>query len=224
MRVRAFVAVALTAFAAALATGAGSVARAEPDSSSARVLDQTYACAVFYRGGAYVLDARAHTGTRRKGAWARLPYAGVRTGVFSGGPGNLVAWVTAGKPVATTMIDQDYDSFEARTWGTVGVRREGCRRTSAAVPLIPAGLQGGSAPPLGDKSECLVAKQVVVRLRAVLAASGSLRSGQDFQTAHVPIREARLAVRTTTGKPLVYADVVESGRARLFTASGCTSE
>ena len=210
--------------AAGLALAAGSSARAELHPARPQVIDRTYACAVLFRGGAYVLDARAQAGTRRKGAWARLPYAGVRSGVFSGGPGNLVVWITAGRPVATTMIDRDYDAFDVKTWGTVGVRRDACRRTSVAVPLTPAGLRGGSAPPLGSRSECFVPKQVVVRFRSVLSGAGSLRDGQDFETAHVPAREAKLAVRTATGNPLVYADVREDGRARLFTASGCTSD
>jgi hypothetical protein len=204
---------------------AGVAARAETQSARIAVLDQTYSCAVFFRGGVYLLEARAQAGTRRLGAWAKLPYAGIRTGVFSGGggPGNLVAWMTAGKPVATTMIDDAYDAFDVRTWGTVGFRREGCRRTSASIPLSAAGLTGGErVTPLGSKSECFVPKQVVVRVRAVLVSSGSLRAGQDFQTSHVPVREAKLAARTVNGKPLVYADVREDGSARLLTARGCT--
>ena len=38
----------------------------------------------------------------------------------------------------------------------------------------------------------------------------------------MPVREAKLAVRTLAGKPLVYADLRESGKARLFTAKGCS--
>jgi hypothetical protein len=205
----------------------GTAARAETSSARAQVLDQTYSCAVFFRGGAYVLEARAQAGTLRKGSWAKLPYAGIRSGVFSGGggPGNLLAWMTAGKPVATTMIDDAYDAFDVRTWGTVGVRREGCRRTSASIPLSVAGLTGGDrVTPLGSKSECFVPKQVIVRLRAVLVSSGSLRTGEDFQTTHVPVREAELAARTVKGKPLVYAEVRDDGTARLFTAPGCSSD
>ena len=141
-----------------------------------------------------------------------------------GGPGNLLAWMTAGKPVATTMIDDAYDAFDVKTWGTVGVRREGCRRISASVPLSAKGLTGDRATPLGTKSQCFVPKQVVVRLRAVLVSSGSLRTGEDFQATHVPVRDAKLAARTVTGKPLVYAEVRDNGTTRLFTASGCSSD
>jgi hypothetical protein len=35
------------------------------------------------------------------------------------------------------------------------------------------------------------------------------------------VREVAVAVRTTRGKPLVYASASEFGRARLFTAASC---
>ena len=142
--------------------------------------------------------------------------------MFSGGAGNLLAWITSGKPTPETMIDQDYDTFDVKTFGTVGVRRESCRPTSLRVPLAMDGLIGGAAPPLGDERECFAPKQVVVRVRATLGAPGSLRRGDDFESTHTPVREAKLAVRTLAGKPLVYADLRESGKARLFTAKGCS--
>ncbi len=61
-----------------------------------------------------------------------------------------------------------------------------------------------------------------MRFRAVLAATGRLKQGVDFLTAHVPVLEAKLAVRTVAGRSLAYADVVASGKARLFAAKGCT--
>lgn len=204
------------------ALGAGSAARAEVP--AAPTLDRTYTCAVFFRGGAYLLEAHAHAGTKQGAAWARLPYAGVRTGVFSGAAGNLLAWITSGRPVKSTVVDQDYHTFDVSTYGTVGVRRESCRQSSGPVALGASGLRGGSSLPLGNTFQCFAPKQVVVRVRAVLTAPGVLRAGQDFQTAHVPVREAKLAVRTLAGKPLVYADVQESGKARIFAAKGCTEQ
>jgi hypothetical protein len=144
--------------------------------------------------------------------------------VFSGGTGNLLVWITAGKPTRDSMADQDYDAFGVAGAGTLGIRREGCRRTSSAVPLSPAGLRGGAASPLGAKYECFTPKQVVVRVRAVLATRGALRTGPDFQNARVPIRQAKLAVRTLAGKPLVYAEVSESGKVSLFAAKGCSAQ
>ena len=214
--------IAVTAALTLSALGGGSTAHA--DDRATPTLDRTYTCAVFFRGGAYLLDSHAHAGTRQGGAWARLPYAGVRSGVFSGAAGNLLVWITSGRPDKTTVVDQDYDTFDVATFGTVGVRRESCRRTSGAVVLSPSGLRGGSAARLGNEFECFAPKQVVVRLRAVLAVPGALRAGPDFETAHVPVHEAKLAVRTLTGKPLVYADVEQSGRARIFAAKGCSPQ
>ena len=211
---RAALMVVAVAFAAVLG---GPAARAERNAT--RVLDQTFTCAVTLRGGAYLLGARAHSGTRLQGRWAKLPYASFRTGLAGD---DALAWVTSGKPSAMTTVDNDYDTFDVRTYGTVGVRRELCRATSINVPLTSTGLQGGGAAPLGDEFECFAPKQVVVRVRAVLAATGRLRQRDDFLTTHVPVRAAQLAVRTLTGKPLAFAEVVESGKAKLFAARGCT--
>ncbi len=205
----------------ACAAALGTAARAEQDANS--VLDRTFTCAVTLRGGAYLLDARAHSGTRLQGKWAKLPYAGLRTGVFGGPGGNMLAWVTSGKPTATTTIDNEYDTFDVKTFGTVGVRRELCRETSTKVPLTSSGLRGGVAAQLGDEFECFAPKQIVVRIRAVLATPGSLHRGPLYQTSHVVVREAKLVARTPAGKVLAYADVTEAGRARQFTAKGCTA-
>jgi hypothetical protein len=215
-------AVAVSAAIAVAAVAAGSSARAELHAGA--ILDRTYRCAVFYRGGTYLVEARAHGGTKRGGAWARLPYASVRSGVFSGGSGNLLVWITAGRPTKGTMIDQDYDTFDVNTFGTIGVRRESCRQTSVRVALAASGLGGGPADPLGTEFECFTPKQVVFRVRAVLTGSGRLRAGQYYQTSHVAVREATLAVRTLAGKTLVYADVQEGGKARVFAAKGCTRQ
>jgi len=158
------------------------------------------------------------------GAYLGAPSGGVRTGVFSGAAGNLLAWITSGRPVKATVVDQDYDTFDVATFGTVGVRRESCRQSSGHVVLTSAGLRGGAAAPLGREFECFAPKQVIVRVRAVLAGASALRAGQDFQSSHVPVRDAKLIVRTLAGKPLVYADVHESGKVRIFAAKGCTAQ
>jgi hypothetical protein len=190
---------------------------------SIAVIDATFSCASVLGGGEYALRSHAHAGARLDGSWARLPYAGLRTGVFSGATGNLLAWVTAGDPIATTTIDQDFNTFDVRTFGTIGVRRELCRSSKASVPLTPAGLRGGSAPPLGTEYRCAVPRRVLLHVRAVLRAPASLR-GTEFLSSHVPIREARIAVRTLAGQPLSYAEVRESGKATLFTARRCVPD
>ena len=215
---RALVAVALVCSALLV----GSSARAEPD--AARVLDRTFTCSISPRGGLYVVDARAHSGTRLQGRWAKLPYAGLRSGNFGGASGNMLTWVTSGKPAATTTVDQDFEAFDVKTFGTVGVRRDACRATAAPVPLTPAGLRGGAAGALGDAYDCAASRQVVVRFRAELAATGRLKRGTSFLTVHVPVLRAKLAVRTVSGRPIAYAEVGASGKATLFAGRGCTAD
>jgi hypothetical protein len=184
------------------------------------VLDRTFTCSLMLRGGLYELESRAHPGTRVGGSWTRLAYAGVRTG---GGTLNLLAWISAGRPAKSTTVDLDFRAFDVRTFGTVGIRGELCNPARATVPLTRSGLRGGAAAPLGDELVCEVPRRVVLRLRAVLESRATLH-GQEFESVHVPVREAKLAVRTFSGKPLSFATVVESGKATLYTATGCKPE
>ncbi len=205
---------------AALAVGS---ARAGSGSEAAFVLDRTYSCSIPLHGGVYQVESRAHPGVRSGGSWTKLAYAGVRTGPHSGATGSLLAWVTGGTPTKTTTVDQEFWTFEVGTFGTVGIRGDRCNPTSASVPLAATSLRGGAAAPLGDELECEVPRRVLVRLRAVLPSRATLR-GRDFESIHVPVREAKLAMRTPSGKPLAFATVSQTGKATLFTAKGCVAE
>lgn len=222
MRVRNVATAAIVAMLAMAALAGGSTARAEAETT--RVLDRTFVCAISPRGGLYLVDARAHSGTRLQGKWAKLSYAGLRSGNFGLATGNMLAWVTSGRPTATTTVEQDFDAFGVTTFGTVGVRRDGCRAAAAPIPLTPAGLRGGPVGALGVAYECPASRQVVVRFRTVLAATGRLKQGDDFLTAHVPALDAKLAVRTLAGKPLAYAEIGASGKAKLFVGRGCAAD
>jgi hypothetical protein len=208
----------------ALAIGS---ARAAPDSdaASAVVLDRTYVCGVELKGGLYQLEARAHAGVRSGATWAKLPYAALRTGNFGRAPfGNMLAWVTAGAPVRATTVDQEYWTFPVADAGTVGIYSKLCRQAARPVPLQPTGLRSRDAGRLGTELVCEAPPRVLVRVQAVLSSSGRLRSGQDFHFTHAPLREATLAVRTLSGKPLAFATVSQAGKASLFTARGCVAE
>lgn len=199
------------------------VGSAQAGSEATFVLDRTYACSIALHGGIYQLENRAHPGARSSGAWTKLAYAALRAGVFSGGTGNLLAWVSAGKPTKSTTVDQEFWTFDVRTFGTIGINGRACNPSRASVPLTAAGLRGGAAAPLGDELKCDVPRAVVVRIRAVLPSRTSLH-GREFESVHVPVREAKLAVRTIAGKQLSYATVSETGKATLFTAKGCRAE
>ena len=53
-------------------------------------------------------------------------------------------------------------------------------RDAAPVPLTPAGLRGGAAGALGDAYDCAASRQVIVRFRAELAATGRLKRGDQL--------------------------------------------
>lgn len=188
------------------------------DGQAASVLDRTYSCRVELGGGLRAVDVTAHAGSRVGKQWAKLPYVGLRTGNATISTANILAWVTAGRPVAATTMDLDFWSFGGL--GTVGVRRALCRVTEARVPLSPSGLTGGAAAALGSKFSCEAPARVFVRVRAQLTARAVPR-GPEFSSVHVPARAAQVAVRTTSGRALAYGDVHESGKARLFVAKGC---
>lgn len=196
---------------------------AQAGSEATFVLDRTYSCAITLHGGIYQLENRAHPGARASGSWTKLAYAGLRAGAFSGGTGNLLAWISAGRPVKTTTVDQEFWTFDVKTFGTLGVSGRNCNPTRTAVPLSAAGLRGGMAASLGSELKCDVPRRVFVRIRAVLSSRARLH-GREFESVHVPVVEAKLAVRTAGGKPLTYATVSQTGKATLFTAKGCVAE
>ena len=188
------------------------------DGQTTPVLDRTYTCKVELGGGLYAVDVSAHAGTRSGKRWAKLPYVGLRTGNASISTSNLLAWISAGRPTTTTTMDLDFWSFSGL--GTIGVRRPLCRATTARVPLSPAGLRGGSAPATGVAYSCEAPRRVLVRIRAPLSKRAVMR-GPELSTVHVATRAAQIAVRTESGRPLVYGDVQGTGKSRLFTAKGC---
>jgi hypothetical protein len=205
----------LTALAVALVV-ALLAGRAEGQATA--TLDRTYSCRVELGGGLRAVDVVAHAGSRSGKRWAKLPYVGLRTGNATVSTANLLAWVSAGRPTASSTMDLDFWSFGGL--GTVGVRRTLCRATRTRVPLSPAGLRGGAAPDVGFAFACEAPARVLVRVRAQLVAPATPR-GPEFSTVHVATRYAQAALRTPGGRQLAYGDARESGTARLFVAKGC---
>jgi hypothetical protein len=212
-------------------TGGSPPARAAPSSDSVprAVIDHTYSCSAVLLGGTYELKSRAHSGSRGAAGWYRLPYATVTSGGWAGpiaghtnAPLNALAWITAGTPGTSTAVDMDYETFPVLGGGTLGVNRSVCRPSNARVPLTSAGLRGGAAPREGVRIDCATPRHLLVRFRAAVDGSSALRERyRIFLATNAPVREAKLAVRTPSGRLLAYADVVDSGSARLFTAKGC---
>jgi hypothetical protein len=121
------------------------------------------------------------------------------------------------------VIEQSYGNYTAVTWGTLAVNTRFCKPVSTRVPLKSAGLAGGSAGPLGEALDCAVSRRVLLRVRAVTESAGLKRYRQFLRTLE-PLAQATVAVRTQSGKPVMYAEVFQSGKARLFTTRGCTPD
>lgn len=200
--------------------------------ASVAVIDRTYACSTVILGGLYQIEARAHAGRRRGSQWSKLPYAVVSTGGWAGtlignpyARENSLAWITAGTPSRDTTADLEGETFPVQSGGTLGVNKELCKPSRAALPLRSAGLRGGSAGGRGEAFDCDSPRQVVLRLKATVLSNAAFRERANvFLASNVVVRRAELAVRTHAGRLLGYAEVSESGQARLFIAKGCTRE
>ena len=189
-------------------------AGAEP--AQARVVDRTLLCATGVAVGARSVTVTARSGVRVGGRLDSLGEASVVT------PGQPVpsrpsylptlAGVTAGWPPPAPL-----DS------GALGHDTRRCRQTSARVPLTRRGLRGGRASAFGEEVKCRAPREVLVRVRATFASPTPLEPNDEgtFVSAAGRIEVGRIAVRTRSGTQLVYADVLDSGRARLFTARSC---
>lgn len=188
---------------------------AEP---GATVLDRAFRCETLLSGGIREIEARAHAGVRAGRAWKKLPFAGVVSG-----EDNLdyaLVWISAGRPTATTNLEEDFNHIPVSGNGTLAIR-SGCRLTRTRVPLTTKGLDGGQVGPFSKKLDCATPRQVFVRVRATLERAEPLRGRDGFLRITSAIRAAAFAVHAPSGRPIVYASVTSSGRARLFTGRTC---
>ena len=69
--------------------------------------------------------------------------------------------------------------------------------------------------------DCFAARRVLIRLRAVMTKPAELRSYVGFTRTTVPVTAASLAAQTASGKRLVFAQVLESGRTLVYTSPDC---
>ena len=208
---------------------------ASAETGASRIVDRTLLCATRQSGGIYEIEAGSYSGTREgRSKWAKLPFAVATTGHTSttGVLQNSLVWISAGRPHAETSLGDYRDvggsSVETAFYGTLGLNRRLCRTVSTRIPLTSVGLTGGRAGQLGEIFDCDVPRRVLVRVRAVFESPTMLK-GRNITAGHpdpcllttTPVREARLAVRTQSGKPLVYATVAASGRSTLHTGKSC---
>jgi hypothetical protein len=195
--------------------------------SKGQVLDRTFVCTPSLVGGIRKIGTRAHRGSGRRGpSWNRPAFAGIETNVSGAAATaveNELVWVSAGRPspAATIVTTLPGYTFPFRSWGTVGVNRARCRASTASVAFSRSGLQGGAAGPIGDRWDCTPGRRVYVRVRAVLGSRATLSTFRSVLRTTVPVREATVAARAQSGRPLVYAQVLQSGKSVLYTSPTC---
>jgi hypothetical protein len=194
-------------------------------SAKVRVVDRTLACATAYIGGTYQIGAEARAGTARRGTSWEKPATTILTSGSTGSSfellDNTLAWAIAGTPTRNATVVPDERAhgnytYPISVWGTLATRNR-CRVSGTPLPLSRRGLRGGAVDWFGQTFDCAASRQVTVRVRATLSVPASLSSRQGNFGTTTPLTEARVVVATSTGKRLAYAEVLSSGKARLFT-------
>ena len=204
--------------------------RQRPGVASSSSLDRTFTCRPGFLGGEYNMETRAHRGTGRgRAGWQRPPFAAVSTsarGAAAHAVENNVVWISAGQPSADAAVAAGFGNvqFPFRTWGTVSINLGLCRGASAKPSIAPKALVARDVTAFESPLDCATPRRVLVRIRATLRGSATLRSYRGFLRTTAPARTAEIAVSTPSGKPLAYAQVFESGSARLFSAKGCVED
>jgi hypothetical protein len=109
--------------------------------------------------------------------------------------------------------------------GSVSIGRN-CTSLRRKVSLTSRGLSGGAASRLETRYECVTPARIVVRVRAVFGARKSLRRDprSGSLSAQGTVRESYVAARTLRGRPLIFASMRRSGRARLFMVASCVED
>ena len=176
-----------------------------------------------------VRDQGAGGNPENRTTWKSLAFASARAGRITIGPSQLddsLAWAGAGRASHETNLES-YDAaspYPAKVYGTLALNQDVCRPSRARVPLSAKGLVGGPAGQLGEEYDCESPRRVLVRLRAILRARAPVYRERHFLKTKANLKSAYLAIRTRSGRPLAFAAVFESGKARLFTASSCLSD
>jgi hypothetical protein len=185
--------------------------RAEPASGArTRVVDRTLRCTVPLSAGIRVMYAIGQSGVRDQGDSSK--WFAVASVALSTDDGSL-AGVQAGSP----RLEGGVPQVPATFW----LDGQACRPAASSVSLSPRGLRGGALNRLSEIYRCTMPRTILLRVRAEFRSPVNVRTREGVQGTEAPLRKGFLAIRTERGKPLLYADVLEAGRARLFVAPSC---
>lgn len=176
------------------------------------MLDRTFLCPVPVSRGVRQLELSGQSGVRDQAdpsKWFALSSASVGTGYGS------LAYVLAGSPRV------ERGQAVPQPTSTLWIFRSRCKASSARVALSPRSLGGGAANQWHERYKCPAPRQIILRVRAEFSSPTSPATRHGGLVSTAPLKSGRLAVTTRTGKPIAYADVFESGKARLFFAGNC---
>jgi hypothetical protein len=200
------------------ATSAPTVSAA-PGAGAAKVIDRTLTCTTGFGKGVRNVELLARSAFRNtSGKLDGLGQVVVAT------PGNPIpnrpqtfaptlAGATAGWPAPPPLES-----------GALGYSPKLCKSARATVRLSSRGLgSGGEASVFGEDVTCPTPGKVVIRVRATFLEPAKLvlSDKKDYFSADSRIKRAQIAVRTPDGKPIAYGQVLDSGKATLWTAGRC---
>lgn len=201
---------------AALALAGRLSSPADASPRATKIVDRTLRCTTGIQGGVPVIFVRARTAF---GEGARLDWLAE------------ASVVAAGQPVPTRQgfrptlagLTAGWAPPEGFASGGMAFHDRRCVPTGTKIGFSRRGLAGGAAGYFGDEYTCRVPRTTLVRIRAEFREPVELRliGGRAFYSADGRIDQGQISVQTLAKKPLVYADVNDAGRARLFTASVC---
>jgi hypothetical protein len=210
----------VTALAALVVITAGLAALA-PDrtaGAAANVIDRTVVCRTGAGLGARTLDVQAISGFRRGGRFEWLGQVVVTT------PGQPNPARPGYKP-SLVGLTAGWPAPPPLTSGSVSINVARCSPARTRVPFTKRGLSGGPAAALltNDEVKCYAPEAVLIRVRASFFGTARLVRSDDrtLLQANARIRRGEVVARTPSGRTLLYGDVRDSGRARLFTARTC---
>ena len=185
--------------------------------SASRVIDRTLRCTTGIQAGVREVFVDAQSGLRsdtKPAAWKWLPNVQVSTpGEATGSQQWVLAVISAGGPLETSPTGGGL---------SIGVGR--CKQIRTKVPLTAKALERQTMRGYSQQWVCVVPRRVLLHVHGVFKAPTGLK-GNPFgylSTLGATARSGAFAVRTESGRPLLFATVDESGAARLSAARSCT--
>ena len=192
---------------------------ADAETHASPLIDRTLRCTTGIQAGVREMYIEAQAGFRspeKPGTWKWLPSVEVTTPGVARGPEQwILGAISAGSPLETN----------ADVGGVVSVGIGRCKAVRVQVPLRSAGLARQAVGQLGERFQCVVPQRILLRVRGAFESDVALlRNPFGYLSSNGIARSGSLAVRSESGKPIVFATVDQSGAARVFTAKTCVPD